>query len=106
MPTDERELKDAIAGILHSGLVCLRGSAGRNADYVRVEADHLHNLPWCIARMRDDDIRHYHETERPRYLEALRRLGDAAPLAPSHERHWAVIEAHLRRSARGDVADR
>jgi hypothetical protein len=53
--------------------MALRGSTGHDRRYVEAEAHHLHNLPFCIARMRHDEIRYYYESTRLAYLAAERR---------------------------------
>ena len=106
-PRGQQELKEALASILHSGLVALRGSAGYDRRYVEAEAHHLHNLPFCIARMRQGEIRYYYESTRPAYLTALRKLGGLAGAdASAYERPWGIIEKHLRRMASGAGSSR
>jgi hypothetical protein len=93
-------LTEALASILHKGLCALRGLAGRDQRYVRAEAHHLHNLPRVLLRPRAEIIRYYIETEVPRYLDALGRIGgEVKSLAPDYGRHWAVIEDCLREQA-------
>lgn len=91
-----RELKEALASILHSGLVSLRGAAGQDRLYVEAEAQHLNNIPFCLARMHESDIRYYHEVERSRYLAALRRLGERAErIAPNYDGPWGGVIAEF-----------
>ena len=71
-----QEVAEALASILHSGLVNLRGTAGQDKEYVQIEANHLHNLPFCLARMDLGAIRYYYEQERPCYLDEMKEMGD------------------------------
>lgn len=102
MATGQSELADALAGILYRGLLSLRGTAGSDARYVRIEADHLHNLPSCLARLDADDVLYYYNVERPRYLAALRRLGgEAQAHAPDYRDHWRTVARWLRATRTG-----
>ena len=93
-------LAEALASILHKGLCSLRGLACRDQRYVRIEAHHLHNLPRVLLRPREEIIRYYIETEVPRYLTALERIGgEVKSAAPDYGRHWAAIEDYLREQA-------
>lgn len=97
MQDDDRMLKEALATILHRGLVAMRGADGKDARYVQVESEHIHNLPWCLARMRPGDVRHYHKVERPRYVAAMEGLGGRRKDAANACRdEWAVVGGWLK----------
>jgi hypothetical protein len=51
--------------ILHFGLLRLRDAAGAGyAEYCRVEADHLHNLPSLIGEQSESRHDYYYHAER------------------------------------------
>lgn len=93
---DHKELAESLAAILHLGLVSLRGTAGQDKEYVKIEANHLHNLPFCLARMNLGAIRYYYEQERPCYLDEMKEMGGRGKsLMPDYERAWSVIGRYL-----------
>jgi hypothetical protein len=50
--------------------------------------------------MREDDIRHYHEVERTRYLAALKRLGRRPDVShPNYRDCWTIVGELLRRQS-------
>ncbi len=109
MSADDDAIRSAIATILRRGLVTMRGTASRNADYIRAEARHLHNLPRLLISLPLEDIRYYYEGERVRYLSTIRRLGTADTLADillcNYDRQWAVIGEWLRQRSQPGTQD-
>jgi hypothetical protein len=98
MTTELENIVDALASILHLGLVAIRNHARGNPEYAFAEADHLHNLPNCIKGLSADLIRYYYDVERPCYLAAVTRLpGDMGHIARTfYHEPWQVIERYLK----------
>lgn len=66
---DEQEIRRVINDILVKGLLSIRyqGAMGR-AQYCKIEADHLHNLPQILFNLSAPLVDYYYRIERPIYL--------------------------------------
>ena len=91
MNITENEVKEAIASILGTGLVRIRGICGIKPDFANAEADHLHNLPHLLVSFSIPLLRYYVDVERPDYL---RTVGQDAGKPYTEE--WKIIDDFLK----------
>jgi hypothetical protein len=90
MNVTEDELKAAIASILHTGLVRIRGVCRGHPDLVHAEAHHLHNLSRLLASLYMPLLKYYADIKRRDYLHTV-----GLDLGKTYEEYWKVIDDFL-----------
>lgn len=86
MPDD---VQHAFVEILCHTLLSIR--AAQDTELTFTLADHAHNIPHLLERYSPELFRFYWDTERPCFLQEMKRLGQPLDL---FQEPWAVLERH------------